>query len=217
MYTSPAFREDDPAILERIMAAARLSLLISNGADGMPVITHLPLQYRAGPGGTQRGGPGGCPGGGMVIGHIARANPHWHGLERGVAVFQGAEAYVSPSSYPSKAEHHRVVPTWNYEAVHAHGAIEVVQDAGRLREIVAGLTDAHEARRAQPWSVDDAPGDFVAGQLKGIVGVVLRVERLIGKRKLSQNRSAADAGGAAEDLAGRADARDLAVATAMRG
>jgi transcriptional regulator len=199
MYNPPAFREDDPEILAAIMAASRLSLLVSNGADGMPVITHLPLQYR----------------GGVVIGHLARANPHWHGLERGVAVFQGVEAYVSPSSYPSKAEHHRVVPTWNYEAVHAHGPIEVVQDAARLREIVAGLTDAHEAKRKNPWSVDDAPADFVAGQLKGIVGVVLRVERLIGKRKLSQNRSAADAGGAAADLAGREDDRDRAVAAAM--
>ncbi len=201
MYNPPAFREDDPEVLQRIMAAARLSLLVSNGADGMPVITHLPLQYASG----------------VVIGHVARANPHWQGLQRGVAVFQGVEAYVSPSSYPSKAEHHRVVPTWNYEAVHAHGPIEVVQDAGRLREIVAGLTDAHEAKRAQPWSMDDAPAEFIAGQLKGIVGVVLRVERLIGKRKLSQNRNAADAGGAATDLAGREDARDRAVAEAMRG
>ena len=201
MYTPAAFREDDPAILARIMDAARLSLLVSNGADGMPVITHLPLQYR----------------GGAVIGHIARANPHWRGLERGVAVFQGVEAYVSPGSYPSKAEHHRVVPTWNYEAVHAHGPIEVVEDAGRLREIVAGLTDAHEAARTNPWGVDDAPAEFIAGQLKGIVGIVLRVERLIGKRKLSQNRNAADAGGAADDLAAREDARDRAVAAAMRG
>lgn len=200
MYTPPAFREDDPAILERIMAEARLSLLVSNGADGVPVITHLPLQYRDG----------------VVIGHLARANPHWRGLERGVAVFQGVEAYISPSSYPSKAEHHRVVPTWNYEAVHAHGPIEVVEDAARLRDIVAGLTDAHEARRTTPWSVDDAPADFIAGQLKGIVGVVLRVERLIGKRKLSQNRNAADAGGAAADLASRPDARDQAVAAAMQ-
>ena len=187
MYTPPAFREDDPAILAAIMAAARLSLLVSNGADGLPQITHLPLQYR----------------GGVVIGHMARANPHWHGLERGVAVFQGVEAYVSPSSYPSKAEHHRVVPTWNYEAVHAHGPIEVVQDVRRLHEIVSGLTDAHEARRANPWRVDDAPAEFVAGQLKGIVGLVLRVETLIGKRKLSQNRSAADQGGVVASL--RAD------------
>jgi len=107
MYNPPAFREDDPAILAGIMDRARLSLLVSNGADGMPVVTHLPLLYRDG----------------QVIGHVARANPHWRGLSRGIAVFQGVEGYVTPSSYPSKAEHHRVVPTWNYEAVHAHGAI----------------------------------------------------------------------------------------------
>ncbi len=199
MYTPPAFREDDPAILAAIMAAARLSLLVSNGADGVPLITHLPLQFRAG----------------VVIGHMARANPHWRGLERGVAVFQGVEGYVSPSSYHSKAETHQVVPTWNYEAVHAHGAIEVVEDAGRLHEIVSGLTRAHEETREDPWAVTDAPEKFIAGQLKGIVGVVLRVERLIGKRKLSQNRNAADAGGAAAALAASPDARDQAVAAAM--
>ena len=101
--------------------------------------------------------------------------------------------------------------------MHAHGPIEVIEDAARLRDIVAGLTDAHEATRKNPWSVDDAPAEFVAGQLKGIVGMVMRVERLIGKRKLSQNRNAADAGGAADDLAARGDARDTAVAAAMRG
>jgi transcriptional regulator len=101
------------------------------------------------------------------------------------------EAYVSPSFYPSKGETHQVVPTWNYEAVHAHGPIEVVEDAGRLHEIVSGLTRAHEEKRAEPWAVTDAPERYIAGQLKGIVGIVLRVERLIGKRKLSQNRNAA--------------------------
>lgn len=200
MYTPPAFAEDDPELLAAIMREARLSLLVSNGPDGVPLITHLPLQFRDG----------------VVIGHMARANPHWRGLERGVAVFQGVEAYVSPSAYPSKAEHHRVVPTWNYEAVHAHGPIEVVQDAARLHAIVSGLTDAHESKRATPWAVADAPAEFVAGQLKGIVGVVLRVERLIGKRKLSQNRPVADAEGVATDLAASGDARDRAVAAAMR-
>lgn len=201
MYNPPAFREDDPAILAEIMDRARLSLLVSNGADGMPVITHLPLLYRDG----------------QVIGHLARANPHWRGLSRGIAVFQGVEGYVTPSSYPSKAEHHRVVPTWNYEAVHAHGPIEIIEDAARLHGIVSVLTAHHEGRRAQPWAVTDAPDDFVAGQLKGIVGVVLTVERLIGKRKLSQNRNAADAQGAAAALAASPDARDQAVAEAMRG
>jgi transcriptional regulator len=109
-----------------------------------------------------------------------------------------------------------VVPTWNYEAVHAHGPIEVVEDAGRLHEIVSGLTRAHEEKRAEPWAVTDAPERYIAGQLKGIVGIVLRVERLIGKRKLSQNRNAADAAGAAAGLAASPDARDQAVAAAMR-
>lgn len=201
MYNPPAFREDDPALLAEIMARSRLSLLVSNGADGMPVITHLPLLFSEG----------------QVIGHLARANPHWRGLTRGVAVFQGVEGYVTPSSYPSKAEHHRVVPTWNYEAVHAHGPIEIIEDAARLHGIVSVLTAHHEGRRAQPWAVTDAPDDFVASQLKGIVGVVLTVERLIGKRKLSQNRNTADAHGAAAALAASEDARDQAVAAAMRG
>ena len=201
MYNPPAFREDDPALLAEIMARSRLSLLVSNGADGMPVITHLPLLFSEG----------------QVIGHLARANPHWRGLTRGVAVFQGVEGYVTPSSYPSKAEHHRVVPTWNYEAVHAHGPIEIIEDAARLHGIVSVLTAHHEGRRAQPWAVTDAPDDFVASQLKGIVGVVLTVERLIGKRKLSQNRNTADAHGAAATLAASEDARDQAVAAAMRG
>ena len=200
MYNPPAFREDDPEILAAIMAAARLCTLVSNGPEDVPLITHLPLQFSDG----------------VVIGHMARANPHWHGLRRGVAIFQGVEAYVSPSFYPSKAETHQVVPTWNYEAVHAHGPIEVVEDAGRLHEIVSGLTRAHEEKRAEPWAVTDAPERYIAGQLKGIVGIVLRVERLIGKRKLSQNRNAADAAGAAAGLAASPDARDQAVAAAMR-
>ncbi len=200
MYNPPAFREDDPAILARIMNSARLSLLVSNGEGGVPVVTHLPLLFEAD----------------RVIGHVARANPHWRGLSRAIAVFQGVEAYVSPSAYASKAEHHRVVPTWNYEAVHAEGPVEIVEDGPRLHGIVTQLTAHHESRRAQPWAVEDAPADFVAAQLKGIVGVVLTVERLVGKRKLSQNRQAADFHGAVGELASREDARDRAVAEAMR-
>lgn len=200
MYSPSAFREDDPSQLAPIMNRARLSLLVSNGEAGVPLITHVPLLFEDG----------------RVIGHLARANPHWRGLSRAVAVFQGVEAYVSPSAYPSKAEHRSVVPTWNYEAVHAEGPVEIVEDAARLHGIVARLTAHHEGRRAQPWAVDDAPPDFVAAQLKGIVGVVLTVERLSGKRKLSQNRSAPDYQGAAAELSAREDPRDRAVAEAMR-
>ena len=199
MYTPPAFREDDLEILAAIMAAARLSLLVSNGEDGMPVITHLPLQFFSG----------------FVVGHLARANPHWHGLTRGVAVFQGVEAYVSPSSYPSKAEHHRVVPTWNYEAVHAAGTIELIEAPEELLNLVTRLTEQSERFQARPWQVREAPVDFIYGQLRGIVGVALRIESLVGKRKLSQNRGPADRDGAIAGLAESADPRDQAAAATM--
>jgi len=199
MYTPPAFREDRPEILHRIMRQPRLALLMCNGADGVPAASHLPLMLAAEQG--------------VLIGHLARANPHWQALRdagRAIAVFAGPEGYVSPSSYPSKAEHGRVVPTWNYEAVHAEGPVEMVEDAARLREIVSTLTDLHEASRQKPWGVTDAPEAYIAGQLKGIVGMVLRIEKLTGKRKLSQNRGEADRAGAlaglGEDQAALADA-----------
>ena len=188
MYTPPAFREDRPEVLLRLMRSSRLPLLISNGANGLPEVTHLPL----------------LTDGVRIVGHLARANPHWKALRenpRAIAIFPGPEGYISPSSYASKAEHHRVVPTWNYEAVHAHGTVEIIEDAARLHEIVSTLTDHHETPRATRWKVDDAPAEFIAGQLKGIVGVVLTIEALIGKRKLSQNRPEADRDGALADVA----------------
>jgi transcriptional regulator len=151
-------------------------------------------------------------------GHVARANPHWRRLAqagRATAVFRGTEAYVSPAWYPSKAEHHRVVPTWNYEAVHAEGTVGIIEDPAALHALVSGLTDQHEARRATPWAVADAPAEFIAGQLRGIVGLVLRIERLSGKRKLSQNRAPADRDGAIAGLAASPDPRDRATAAAM--
>jgi len=205
MYNPPAFREDRPEILHRLMAQARLAVLVSNGAGGVPDISHLPLMHSPAQGDRQ----------GVIIGHLARANPHWKALRaagRAIAIFQGAEGYISPSSYPSKAEHHRVVPTWNYEAVYAEGPVEIVEDAARLHEIVSTLTDLHEGARNNPWRVTDAPEDFVQGQLKGIVGMVLRIETLTGKRKLSQNRSAADREGALAGLT----TEQAALAEAMR-
>lgn len=200
MYTPPAFREDDLETLLPILRAPRLAMLACNGPEGVPLVTLLPL----------------LTDGRLIVGHLARANPHWKALQqagRAVAVFQGAEGYISPSSYPSKAEHHRVVPTWNYEAVHAEGPVEIIEDAARLHGIVSELTDHHEAKRAERWRVTDAPEPFIAGQLKGIVGVVLTVEALTGKRKLSQNRSAADQAGALAGLGPEAEQ----LAAAMRG
>lgn len=217
LYQPPAFREDRPEILHALIRDARLAMLASNGAGSLPDVTHLPLHLLT-------GGDAGPQG--TLLGHVARGNPHWRALGRGgpaggraMAVFRGAEAYVSPNWYASKAEHHRVVPTWNYEAVHAEGSVEIIEDAGRLHALVTQLTDAQEAARAAPdatpWRVADAPAEFVAGQLRGIVGLALRIERLVGKRKLSQNRPEADRDGATRALEASPDPRDRAAAAAM--
>lgn len=207
LYDPPAFREDRPEILRGLIRDARLALLASNGPDGVPDITHLPLVL------AEEEGPQGT-----LYGHVARANPHWRRLAasgRAVAVFRGAEAYVSPNWYPSKEEHHRVVPTWNYEAVHAEGPVEIIEEKAALLALVTRLTERQERALPRPWSVTDAPAEFVAAQLKGIVGIALRIERLTGKRKLSQNRAPADRDGAIAGLSASADARDRATADAM--
>ncbi len=191
MYTPPAFREDDPAILAEIIRTARLPMLVTATAAG-PLATPLPLIL------DQSEGPHG-----VLYGHLARANPQWNTSTFGeaLAIFPGPDAYVSPSWYASKAEHGKVVPTWNYVAVHAYGPVEFFDDVDRLRQAVTRLTDLHEGQRAEPWAVTDAPEAFVRSQLKGIVGLRLPITRLEGKRKLSQNRPEADRRGVAEGLA----------------
>lgn len=191
-------------MLRAIMAASRLALLTSNGPDGVPLLTPLPLLLD----------------GDHLLGHVARANPHWKALAavpRALAVFPGPEAYVSPGFYPSKAEHGRVVPTWNYELVTVEGTVETFDDPARLHDAVSRLTRHHEAARPQPWAVTDAPAEFTAAQLRGIVGIRLAIERVSGKRKLSQNRNAPDRDGVRDGLSASADPRDRAVAGAMPG
>ena len=209
MYNPPAFREDRPEALRALIEAARLCLLVSNGPDGVPQASHLPLFLVAEEG--ERG---------TLYGHLARANPHWRALSapgaRALAVLPGPEAYVSPALYPSKMEHGRVVPTWNYVAVHAAGPVEAFDDPARLRWVVERLTARQEAGRADPWAVSDAPEEYVRAQLRAIVGVALRIETLEGKRKLSQNRAEADRKGVVAGLGASADPRDREVAAAMR-
>ena len=131
----------------------------------------------------------------VVRAHIAAANPQRHAVAASAAallIVQGPDAYVSPSLYPSKAEHGRVVPTWNYAIVHLRGHLQLVDDHDRLLDLVTRLTGLHEGRRETPWAVSDAPAEFVDGQLKAIVGIEMTVERIEGKAKLSQNRAESD-------------------------
>jgi transcriptional regulator len=191
MYTPPAFREDDPAVLRQMMREARLSTLVTATAEGL-VATPLPLLLDETEGAS-----------GTLYGHMARANPQWKLSPSGEAlvIFSGPDAYVTPSWYASKREHGKVVPTWNYIAVHAYGPVEFFEHEARLRDVVTRLTNLHEKPRAEAWAVTDAPEAFVTAQLRGIVGLRVPITRIEGKRKMSQNRPEADRDGVAAGLA----------------
>jgi transcriptional regulator len=147
----------------------------------------------------------------VLLGHLARNNPQWRATPVGEAmvILRGGDAYVTPQWYAAKAEHGRVVPTWNYVTAHVYGQLVVHDDVDWLREHVTQLTDRHELPRAEPWQVGDAPATFVEGQLRAIVGLELRISRIEAKAKLSQNRSAADVDGV---VAGYRDDGDVALA-----
>ncbi|WP_223450085.1 MULTISPECIES: FMN-binding negative transcriptional regulator [unclassified Pseudomonas] len=207
MYNPSGFAIKDLHELQQQILDTRLAVVITHDEQGLQA-SHLPLLFSPdqGPNGT-------------LYGHFARANPHWKALQNGaeaLVIFAGADAYISPGFYPSKAEHGKVVPTWNYVAVHAYGTAEVFTDADRLLNLVSTLTDRHEAGRAQPWTVADAPADYIDGMLKAIVGFALPIQRLEGKRKLSQNRSTADIAGVRKGLAASPDVHDQALAHLMR-
>lgn len=206
MYTPSYFKLEDLASLHRQIDATRLATLVTFDETGLQA-SHIPLLLEP----TQ--GPHGT-----LYGHLAKANPQWKALETGaqaLLIFQGADAYISPSFYAAKAEHGKVVPTWNYLAVHAYGRADVFTDPARLLRIVTGLTDKHEASRAEPWAVSDAPADYIEKMLNGIVGFAIPVERLEGKRKLNQNRSAADIAGVSKGLALSQDPSDQKIAQLM--
>jgi transcriptional regulator len=201
MYTPAHATQSDPATLREMAAAIRFAVLFTAGPGG-PLATHLPLVW---------------DGEAALVGHVARANPHWRDLEAGapaIAVFQGPQAYVSPALYPSKQVHGKVVPTWNYVAVHAAGTAFAVDGAEEKHRIVSLLTNTQEASRAQPWAVTDAPEPFVAAQLRGIVGIRVDVTGLTGSWKLSANRDTADHAGVRAGLA-QGDAMAQAVARLM--
>ena len=191
MYQPPHFREDRLEVQHALICAHPLGLLISAGPGGL-VANPLPFVLHA-----QHGERG------SLHCHLSRANPHWHELETAaecLVVFQGPQRYVTPSWYATKPATGKVVPTWNYAAVHVWAEPQVIHDEAWLRRQVVDLTAVHEGRFPEPWSVSDAPPGFVAAQLKGIVGIELPIARIEGKWKMSQNRPAADREGVIEGL-----------------
>jgi transcriptional regulator len=197
LYNPPAFKVEDLEQIHAHIDQTGLAMLITNGPQG-PIVSHVPLLLDRAKGSN-----------GTLIGHMARANPHWQSGDLrldAVAVFPGPDAYISPSWYASKREHGRVVPTWNYAVVHARGSLEVFEDAERLHEVVSRLTDYHEKGLPAPWAVSDAPDKFIEAQLRGIVGFELAISHLEGKHKVSQNRTPEDRQGVVKGLAGQGDA-----------
>jgi transcriptional regulator len=191
MYNPASFTETRTEIIEAAMAGHPLATLVTMGSGGLAA-SHIPLLYYR----TQTGL-------GVLRGHLARANQQWRDHlpdSDALAVFSGPQHYVSPAWYPSKEEHGKVVPTWNYVVVHAHGALRIRNEPEWLLENVRALSDRQESARETPWQVSDAPPEFIENLLKAIVGVELTITRLEGKWKVSQNRPIPDRQGVIRGL-----------------
>ena len=207
MYLPPAFREDRTEQLQQLMREHPLATLVTLGPDGL-VASHVPLVYEPVPDSP-----------GRLHGHLARANPQWRDLQREsevLAIFHGPQAYISPSWYATKRSTGRVVPTWNYAAVHAYGSVETYTDAGRLRKHVASLTALHEENFSPPWRLEDAPEPYIAGMLNAIAGIDITITRLQGKWKMSQNRPAEDREGVVQGLLSKGGPERCAIAQLVR-
>ncbi|MBP2353853.1 transcriptional regulator [Kribbella aluminosa] len=193
MYVPAHFAPDEAAVQELLVRHGAADL-VTMTSDGL-LATMLPFVYD-----RERN---------VLLGHLARNNPHWQRPVIGdaLAIMRGPDAYVSPAWYAAKREHGRVVPTWNYVTAHVYGTLTVYDDPAWVEDVVRRLSDLHEAGRAEPWSVDDAPAKYVSGQLRAIVGVEIAITRIEAKFKLSQNRSAADIDGVIDGLHAAADHR----------
>jgi transcriptional regulator len=205
LYVPPLFKEDRIDVLHAAIRQSGLGTLVTLTADGL-IASHVPMLLDPEPAPY-----------GTLLGHVARPNPQARGAVAGVqalAIFQGPDAYVTPSWYATKRETGKVVPTWNYVAIHAYGQVEFFDATDRLRAIVTGLTEREETGRAEPWAVSDAPAGYVEGMLQGIVGFALPIVRLEGKWKMSQNRPAADRAGVVAGL--EADGRNDVAALVPR-
>jgi len=209
LYLPAHFAENRIEVLHALMQARPLATLVTQGHSGL-LANHLPVETLPEPQPY-----------GLIRGHIARANPLWREYRDGaeaLAVFQGPQTYISPSFYPTKEISGEVVPTWDYAVVHAHGTLRFVSDTAWMRDLVAGLTDAHEAPRLKPWKIDDAPDAYIAKMLTMIVGFEFSIVSLTGKWKVSQNWPHADRRGVERGLrsAGDADAVEIADMLAAR-
>jgi transcriptional regulator len=194
MYAPEIFRERDEAIVAEFLRANPLGALVTV-QDGVPQADHIPFLYDP----AQR----------RLRAHVARANPLWRAHDARISalvIFSGGAHYVMPSWYATKRETGRVVPTWNYEVAHIYGPLRAHDDPAFTRALIEDLTRKHEADRAAPWAVSDAPEEFVEQQLRAIVGVEIAVERIEMKRKLSQNRTPADIEGVIAGLGAEGDA-----------
>ena len=208
MYVPADFKQENIPALHDAIRRSGFGTLVTMGEDGLEA-SHVPMLI------DPDVGPFG-----ILHGHIARANLQWRRATTGVqalAIFLGPNAYISPSWYPTKPLTGKVVPTWNYVAVHAYGTIGFFDDPSDLRAIVTKLTETHEAHRAEPWQVDDAPAEFIDSMVRGIVGFRLTIERVEGKWKLSQNRPAEDIAGVCEGLRSEGGDAQHAVAATMAG
>jgi transcriptional regulator len=204
MYAPSYFEEKRPEMLHGLMERYPLAAIVGATATGIQA-SHIPLIFE-----PNDGTPG------TLKGHVARANSLWRDLKAGaevLAIFQGASHYISPNWYPTKREHGKVVPTWNYTVVHVRGRITWVQDTVWLRKFLETLTERHERRYEFPWQVSDAPADYIEKMLTAIVGFEIAIESLTGTWKLSQNRSAADRGGVVSSLSAATDAASKDMAT----
>lgn len=205
MYLPAHFAESRPHELHRLIQAHPLGMLVTHGPEGLDA-EHVPFLFEPA-----------SEGHGALKAHVARANTLWQRCPTGtpvLVVFRGAQAYVSPNWYPSKHETHRLVPTWNYQVVHVHGTLVIHDDEAFVRGVVARLTRRHEASEPKPWKMGDSAPEFIDDMLRNIVGIEVRINAMVGKSKLSQNREDRDRLNAAEVL--RSSGK-VELGNAMRG
>jgi transcriptional regulator len=194
MYIPHHFNQSDTEVLQQLIVQHPFGALVTHGKNGLDA-NHVPFELV-----TDRGHLG------TLQAHVARANSVWRDVsdnDEVLVIFNAGDAYISPTWYPSKHEHHRQVPTWNYVVIHARGRIHIYDDKKFVRGVVARLTRSHEAQEPKPWKMGDAPSDYLEEQLDGIVGLEVEITQLVGKRKLGQHKDARDIRGPAEILVSR--------------